>query len=221
MSWSTPLPQVVAVFEQAVAADPRVERRSLFGGPAAFVGGHLVSTVFRDQLVLKLGASDAARLHAGRTPVAFEPLEGRKMRELYVVPRGVMADEECLAEWVSAALSRVASWPAKPSAKAHPAGRIAQPARRPDPDALPNIGPRSREWLQRAGIDSMSRLRATGSIHAYLAVKRAGGRPSLNLLWALEGALSGRRWQEVARVDRTSLLLALEDAIARPPEARR
>ncbi|WP_264362066.1 TfoX/Sxy family protein [Ramlibacter tataouinensis] len=38
------------------------------------------------------------------------------------------------------------------------------------------------------------------------------GRPvSLNLLWALEGAITGERWQEVARRHRTSLLLALED----------
>jgi DNA transformation protein len=35
---------------------------------------------------------------------------------------------------------------------------------------------------------------------------------SLNLLWALEGALTGRPWQEVAVADRASLLMALEDA---------
>jgi DNA transformation protein len=33
---------------------------------------------------------------------------------------------------------------------------------------------------------------------------------SLNLLWALEGALSNIPWQVVAREHRTSLLLALE-----------
>ncbi len=30
----------------------------------------------------------------------------------------------------------------------------------------------------------------------------------MNLLWALEGAISGLHWQEVAREHRTSLLLA-------------
>lgn len=35
---------------------------------------------------------------------------------------------------------------------------------------------------------------------------------SLNLLWALEGALSGRSWRQVAEQDRLSLLMALEDA---------
>jgi DNA transformation protein len=31
------------------------------------------------------------------------------------------------------------------------------------------------------------------------------------LLWALEGALSGEHWQQVAREHRTSLLLAVEE----------
>ena len=33
---------------------------------------------------------------------------------------------------------------------------------------------------------------------------------SLNLLWAMEGALTGVHWQVVAREHRASLLLALE-----------
>jgi hypothetical protein len=36
------------------------------------------------------------------------------------------------------------------------------------------------------------------------------GNASLNLLWALEGALSGLSWQTVTREHRLSLLLALE-----------
>lgn len=79
----------------------------------------------------------------------------------------------------------------------------------PIPD-LPNLGPKSREMLERAGIDSLEQLRALGSVGAYARVKRNGGRASLNLLWALEGALTGLPWQEVAREHRTSLLLALE-----------
>jgi len=35
--------------------------------------------------------------------------------------------------------------------------------------------------------------------------------PSLSLLWALEGALTDRDWKEVARKDRTSLLILLDD----------
>jgi len=76
---------------------------------------------------------------------------------------------------------------------------------------LPNLGPKSQQMLRGAGIETLVQLRALGSVRAYARVKRAGGRPSLNLLWALEGALSGLPWQVVAREHRTSLLLALED----------
>lgn len=77
-----------------------------------------------------------------------------------------------------------------------------------------NLGPRSREMLAKAGIVSEAQLRTLGAVAAYVAVKRTGGKPSLNLLWALEGALTNRDWKEVARRDRLSLLTQLEAAEA-------
>lgn len=66
--------------------------------------------------------------------------------------------------------------------------------------------------LARAGIHTVDDLRKAGAVQAYVAVKRAGVPVSLNLLWALEGALTGQHWKDVARNDRTSLLLALDQA---------
>ena len=65
--------------------------------------------------------------------------------------------------------------------------------------------------LRSAGIHSEQQLRDMGAVAAYAAVKTAGCRPSLNLLWALEGALTERDWKEVSREQRTSLLIALDD----------
>jgi DNA transformation protein len=76
---------------------------------------------------------------------------------------------------------------------------------------LANLGPKSEKMLAAAGITSLAQLRKLGSVAAYSKVKCAGSKTSLNLLWALEGALSGMHWQEVARLHRTSLLLALEE----------
>jgi len=78
-----------------------------------------------------------------------------------------------------------------------------------------NLGSRSREMLAKAGIVSDAQLKAMGAVAAFIADKRAGGKPSLNLLWALEGALTNRDWKEVAREDRLSLLTQLEAAEAR------
>lgn len=76
---------------------------------------------------------------------------------------------------------------------------------------LKSLGPKSQEMLARAGVTSIAELRNLGSVAAYVIAKRANSNVSLNLLWALESALSGESWQEVARFHRTSLLLALDE----------
>lgn len=76
---------------------------------------------------------------------------------------------------------------------------------------LPNLGPKSTQVLQRTGITSLSQLQALGAVAAYAQAKAVEPGVSLNLLWALEGALTGLPWRVVAREHRTSLLLALED----------
>ena len=81
---------------------------------------------------------------------------------------------------------------------------------------LPNFGPKSQQMLAQAGIRTLEQLRELGAVRAYVQVKRSGACSSLNLLWAMEGALSGRHWQEVAKHDRLSLLLELEDVENEP-----
>jgi DNA transformation protein len=78
--------------------------------------------------------------------------------------------------------------------------------------SMRNLGPASARMLHAAGITSAADLRSMGAVAAYVAVQRCGGKPSLNLLWALEGALTDRDWKAVSREDRTALLLALDDA---------
>ncbi|WP_035384258.1 TfoX/Sxy family protein [Ferriphaselus sp. R-1] len=75
---------------------------------------------------------------------------------------------------------------------------------------LPNLGLKSKQMLAIAGIHSFEQLSKLGAVRAYLQVKRSGVKVSLNLLWAMEGALSNRHWLEVARTDRLNLLLELE-----------
>jgi DNA transformation protein and related proteins len=77
-------------------------------------------------------------------------------------------------------------------------------------DHLPRLGPKSRYMLALAGIRDRAELERLGSVRAFLQVKRTGQPASLNLLWGLESALTGRHWQWVAREDRTRLLLELD-----------
>jgi DNA transformation protein and related proteins len=78
---------------------------------------------------------------------------------------------------------------------------------------LPNLGPKSRAILAGVGIYGLADLQRLGAVSAYLQAKRSGANVSLNLLWALEGALTNTAWQVVAKRHRTSLLLALDQAM--------
>lgn len=90
------------------------------------------------------------------------------------------------------------------------------PGPTPAIDELPGLGPASRTMLAAAGIRTVDQLRALGAVKAYAwAAAATPGKASLNLLWALEGALGGRDWREVARTERTRLVLELEDYLER------
>jgi len=66
-------------------------------------------------------------------------------------------------------------------------------------DAAPKplaIGGKSAAWLRQVGIRTWDDVQAIGALEAFMRVKRAGFRPSLNLLYALEGVLVGCHWQQ-------------------------
>lgn len=88
------------------------------------------------------------------------------------------------------------------------------------PLKLRNIGPKSAAWLRQVGLRTEEDLRAIGALEAFMRVKRAGFKPSLNLLYALEGALMGCHWQEVPAERRSELLIAADAAIALLPPPR-
>ena len=97
---------------------------------------------------------------------------------------------------------------------------------RADSDALAdlaaraNLGPKSAVMLFDSGVTSYAKLEKLGSVAAFVKVRSSGSPASLNLLWALEGALTGTHWRIVARDRRESLLFALDD-LERAPRRHR
>ncbi|HEY4583038.1 MAG TPA: TfoX/Sxy family protein [Lysobacter sp.] len=90
-----------------------------------------------------------------------------------------------------------------------------------DAPKLLNIGGKSAAWLRQVGLRTWDDVAAIGAVEAFLRVKRAGFRPSLNLLYALEGALTGCHWQQVAIDRRTELAAQAQAGAALLPSARR
>ena len=73
-----------------------------------------------------------------------------------------------------------------------------------------NVGPKSAAWLRQVGVRDIDELTALGPVEVFLKVKRAGFRPSLNLLYSLEGALVDCHWTDLSDERKQALLAMLE-----------
>ena len=99
--------------------------------------------------------------------------------------------------------------------------KILRPAPQSRPPQLKNLGPVSTRWLASVGIQRRADLIRLGAVEAFLRVKGAGHKPSLNLLWALAGAERGLRWNKLSEQDRHALLLELDAAQQRKSPTRK
>ena len=81
---------------------------------------------------------------------------------------------------------------------------------------LPGLGLKSEQMLFAIGISTKAQLEQIGAIEAFIRLKQHGiqskNKPSLNMLYALVGALANRDWREIAQHERLALLTALDSA---------
>ena len=80
-----------------------LERRKMFGWPAGFVGGNMVTGLFGTDWHVRLPESDGAELAAaGGAP--FEPVPGRPMRGYWLLPAAIVADDAAVRAWLDRAV---------------------------------------------------------------------------------------------------------------------
>ncbi|MFI4969684.1 MAG: TfoX/Sxy family protein [Lysobacterales bacterium] len=75
-----------------------------------------------------------------------------------------------------------------------------------------NVGPKSAAWLRQVGVRTTEDLARIGPVDVFLKVKRAGFRPSLNLLYSMAGALADCHWAELPEARKQELLAMLESS---------
>lgn len=73
-----------------------------------------------------------------------------------------------------------------------------------------NIGPKSAALLRQVGIRTRDDLTAVGVVAAYFMVQQAGARPSLSLLWALDGAVRNVDWRALSEKRKRQLTTDLD-----------
>lgn len=77
--------------------------------------------------------------------------------------------------------------------------------------SMRNIGPASSRWLAAVGIESLEDLERVGAVEAFRRVREIEpAKASLNLLWALQGALMDIHWTDVPDEIKQSLIDELD-----------
>jgi len=108
MAWRPAPPSLIALFDAVLPADSSIERRRMFGYPAAFVGGRLFAGLHQEDLILKLSPEDRERIERDFGARPFVPMPGRTMREYRVVPPELLEDAASLRTWMLRSLAFVA-----------------------------------------------------------------------------------------------------------------
>lgn len=213
-----------------------VEAKRMFGGHGIYLHGLMFALIIEERLYLKTDEQTLSPFQArGLPPFSYETRHGvQSSLSYYEAPPEVYDEREHMVQWArlgyecalraqeakrqragkggkkGVASRKKVTLVGLPAASSS-ATETASPSEATDLSAMRNLGPKSQAVLAKAGIKTVAQLRKLGAVQAYARVKAKDPRASLNLLWALEGALSGRDWKSVAETDRASLLMALED----------
>ena len=116
MKWRKSPDELIALFDEVLPDDARVERRKMFGYPAAFTNGNLFCGLHQENLVLRLDEKKRAEMtKAGAA--TFEPMPRRPMKEYVVAPASLLKDRAALKKRIAQSLEYVASLPAKKAKK--------------------------------------------------------------------------------------------------------
>jgi DNA transformation protein len=81
-----------------------------------------------------------------------------------------------------------------------------------DSNKIRNVGPKSAAWLRQVGVRTQEDLLRLGPVEAFMKVKRAGFRPSLNLLYSLAGAIENCHWADLPDERKASLVQEAQSA---------
>lgn len=79
-----------------------------------------------------------------------------------------------------------------------------------DTNKIRNVGPKSAAWLRQVGVRTQEDLEQLGPVEAFMKVKRAGFRPSLNLLYSLAGAIADCHWTDLSDERKAELVQAAQ-----------
>lgn len=202
-----------------------VREKRMFGGLGLYSGELFFALIANDVLYFKTDEANRAA-YTSRGLAAFRPFPDRPATLAYhEVPADMIDDPRRLRPWVEGALAAAraakerspskrarsrgsaSAARAAPSTKAPSAKKPSakKPSRKATPARIQNLGPVSMRWLALVGVHTEAELRARGSVAVYRELRARGMPSAANLLYAMEGALMGLRWDRVPDVVKQNL----------------
>ncbi|WP_299015419.1 TfoX/Sxy family DNA transformation protein [uncultured Photobacterium sp.] len=177
-----------------------VKSRSMFGGFGIFSGETMFALVVNDKLHLRANAKNEEEYKlAGLKPYVYKKRGFPVVTKQYAIPEEWWDQPEKIISQATRSLD-AAKQDKETKSKSGPS-RIKD---------LPNLRLANERMLKKAGITSVEQLFETGAINAYKALQETH-RDTVNveLLWALEGAVSGKHWSVITQQRRSELLSQL------------
>ena len=179
----------------------KVKSRSMFGGFGVFVDDTMFALVVKNALHIRCCES----LNQQFTEEGYQPYVYKKrgfpvVTKYFQLPENLWDNTDSILHIANIALDA--------AHKEKQSNTQVKPVRLKD---LPNLRLGTERLLKKAGISSVEDLRQAGSLQAFKAIQNSQHDTlSLELLWALEGALNGTHWSVVPLERRSELIDQLE-----------
>ncbi|MGC7891111.1 TfoX/Sxy family DNA transformation protein [Vibrio anguillarum] len=178
----------------------RVKSRSMFGGFGIFVDDTMFALVVNDKLHIRADDLSTSRFkEQGYEPYIYKKRGFPVVTKYFALPDNCWENPSLILRDAAVALE-IAKQEREVQAQT-------KPERLKD---LPNLRLATERMLRKAGIESVTDLHTKGALEAYKAIQQTHSSSiSLELLWALEGAIEGKHWSVIPQSRRDELAKSL------------
>ncbi|KAB0286662.1 TfoX/Sxy family DNA transformation protein [Vibrio fortis] len=178
----------------------KIKSRSMFGGFGLFADDTMFALVVNNQLHIRADKNTTSQFEQqGFEPYVYKKRGFPVVTKYFALPEDLWQTQERIIELAKASLNC-----AKEEKQIQSS---AKPTRLKD---LPNLRLATERMLKKAGIDTVESLYESGSVNAYKAIKEShSSSVSLELLWALEGAINGTHWSVIPQQRRDELISSI------------
>lgn len=175
----------------------KIKSRSMFGGFGLFADETMFALVVNDHLHIRADKHTSKEFEQqGYQPYVYKKRGFPVVTKYFSLTDDVSVNQETILSMAKTSLGYAKEEKAEQSS--------AKPTRLKD---LPNLRLATERMLKKAGIDSVEQLYETGAAKAYDAIRQShSSSVSLELLWALEGAINGTHWSVIPQQRREELI---------------